>query len=108
VCLDFVNTLDDRFSAEPKDMLLHYVDLARFAEDTGTLTDLLVVPPANVPIACIFPELSQYTATPLGYLGEPDWPTITPELLIQSARLYFPPGSVPKSFHPPALLQRNA
>ena len=42
VCLDFVNTLDDRFSAEPKELLPHYVDLARFGEDTGTLTDLQV------------------------------------------------------------------
>lgn len=37
VCLDFVNTLDDRFRAEPKELLNDYVDLARFAEDTGTL-----------------------------------------------------------------------
>src|SRR5579864_2533323 len=42
VCLDFVNTLDDRFSAEPKELLKHYVDLARFAEDTGILSDLQV------------------------------------------------------------------
>jgi predicted RNA-binding Zn ribbon-like protein len=42
LCLDFVNTLDDRFSAEPKELLQHYVDLARFAEDTGILTDLQV------------------------------------------------------------------
>lgn len=42
VCLDFVNTLDDRFSAEPKELLDHYVDLARFAEDTGILSDLQV------------------------------------------------------------------
>ncbi|HWZ78112.1 MAG TPA: ABATE domain-containing protein [Candidatus Sulfotelmatobacter sp.] len=42
VCLDFVNTLDDRFSAEPKELLKHYVDLARFAEDTGILGDLQV------------------------------------------------------------------
>jgi len=39
VCLDFVNTLDDRFSAEPKELLKQYVDLARFAEDTGILGD---------------------------------------------------------------------
>ena len=38
--LDFVNTLDDRFSSEPKEFLKNYVDLARFAEDTGTLSDL--------------------------------------------------------------------
>ena len=42
MCLDFVNTLDDRFSAKTKELLLHYVDLARFAEDTGILTDLQV------------------------------------------------------------------
>jgi predicted RNA-binding Zn ribbon-like protein len=42
VCLDFVNTLDDRFSAEPKELLKHCVDLARFAEDTGILGDLQV------------------------------------------------------------------
>ncbi|HKH98615.1 MAG TPA: ABATE domain-containing protein [Candidatus Sulfotelmatobacter sp.] len=37
LCLDFINTLDDRFSKEPKELLKHYVDLARFAEDTGIL-----------------------------------------------------------------------
>jgi predicted RNA-binding Zn ribbon-like protein len=37
VCLDFVNTLDDRFSSEPKELLKSYIDLARFAEDTGIL-----------------------------------------------------------------------
>jgi len=42
VCLDFVNTLDDRFSAEPKELLPNYVDLARFAEDTGMLSALQV------------------------------------------------------------------
>jgi len=36
-CLDFVNTLDDRFSGEPKELLKSYLDLARFAEDTGIL-----------------------------------------------------------------------
>ena len=41
-CLDFVNTLDDRFSAEPKELLQHYVDLARFAEDTCILGDAQV------------------------------------------------------------------
>ena len=35
-----MNTLDDRFSSEPKEFLKNYVDLARFAEDTGTLSDL--------------------------------------------------------------------
>ena len=39
VALDFVNTLDDRFSEAPKELLKDYVDLARFGEDTGTLTD---------------------------------------------------------------------
>lgn len=37
VCLDFVNTLDDRFLAEPKELLKDYIDLARFGEDTGIL-----------------------------------------------------------------------
>lgn len=37
VCLDFVNTLDDRFSSEPKELLKHYVDFARFGEDAGIL-----------------------------------------------------------------------
>lgn len=39
VCLDFINTLDDRFSSEPKELLKSYIDLARFAEDTGILSD---------------------------------------------------------------------
>jgi predicted RNA-binding Zn ribbon-like protein len=39
VCLDYVNTLDDRFSDEPKELLKSYSDLARFAEDTGVLSD---------------------------------------------------------------------
>ena len=38
VCLDFVNTLDDRFSAEPKELLKSYLDLARFGEDTQILS----------------------------------------------------------------------
>jgi len=42
VCLDFVNTLDDRFTPDAKELLKQYVDLARFAEDTGILTDLQV------------------------------------------------------------------
>jgi predicted RNA-binding Zn ribbon-like protein len=37
--LDFINTLDDRFASEPKDLLNSYIDLARFAEDTGILTE---------------------------------------------------------------------
>jgi predicted RNA-binding Zn ribbon-like protein len=35
--LDFINTLDDRFSKKPKELLASYLDLARFAEDTGIL-----------------------------------------------------------------------
>ena len=42
ICLDFINTLDDRFSSEPKELLKDYVDLARFAEDTGTLSATFV------------------------------------------------------------------
>jgi predicted RNA-binding Zn ribbon-like protein len=42
VCLDFINTLDDRFSSEPKELLKDYIDLARFGEDTGTLDPLQV------------------------------------------------------------------
>jgi predicted RNA-binding Zn ribbon-like protein len=37
-CLDFVNTLDDRFSDYPKELLANYRDLARFSEDTGILS----------------------------------------------------------------------
>ncbi len=37
LCLDFVNTLDDRFSDEPKELLASYIDLARFGEDAGIL-----------------------------------------------------------------------
>lgn len=36
MCLDFVNTLDDRHT-KPKELLENYLDLARFAEDTGLL-----------------------------------------------------------------------
>ena len=42
ICLDFVNTLDDRFTGSPKELLKSYVDLARFGEDTGILTDVQV------------------------------------------------------------------
>jgi predicted RNA-binding Zn ribbon-like protein len=42
LCLDFINTLDDRFSKQPKELLQSYLDLARFGEDTGALPDLLV------------------------------------------------------------------
>jgi predicted RNA-binding Zn ribbon-like protein len=38
VCLDFINTLDDRTSDKPKELLKNYYDLARFGEDTGILT----------------------------------------------------------------------
>jgi len=38
VCLDFINTLDDRPSAQPKELLTNYYELARFGEDTGILT----------------------------------------------------------------------
>lgn len=38
MCLDFLNTLDDRYSNEPKELLKSYIDLARFAEDTGILS----------------------------------------------------------------------
>jgi predicted RNA-binding Zn ribbon-like protein len=38
VCLDFVNTLDDRTSAQPKELVKNYYDLAKFGEDTGILT----------------------------------------------------------------------
>jgi predicted RNA-binding Zn ribbon-like protein len=37
LCLDFINTLDDRPSAKPKELLRHYNDLVRFGEDTGFL-----------------------------------------------------------------------
>jgi predicted RNA-binding Zn ribbon-like protein len=38
LCLDFVNTLDDRPSGKPKELLQGYDDLARFASETGILT----------------------------------------------------------------------
>jgi predicted RNA-binding Zn ribbon-like protein len=38
VCLDFINTLDNRPSGEPKELLKNYYDLARFGEDAGVLT----------------------------------------------------------------------
>jgi len=38
LCLDFVNTVDERASEEPKELLKDYVDLARFGEDTGSLS----------------------------------------------------------------------
>ena len=42
VCLDFINTLDDRFTSEPKELLKTYLDLARFGEDAGILDDSVV------------------------------------------------------------------
>ena len=39
LCLDFVNTLDDRPSEKPKELLRSYIDLARFGEDTGILEE---------------------------------------------------------------------
>jgi predicted RNA-binding Zn ribbon-like protein len=42
LCLDFINTLDDRFSNEPKELLKTYIDLARFGEDAGILSDVQV------------------------------------------------------------------
>jgi len=38
VCLDFINTLDDRPSGEPKELLKTYYELALFGQDTGILT----------------------------------------------------------------------
>ena len=38
ISLDFINTLDDRASGQPKELLKSYYDLARFGEDTGILT----------------------------------------------------------------------
>jgi len=38
LCLDFINTLDNRPDSEPKELLENYHDLAHFAEDTGILT----------------------------------------------------------------------
>ncbi len=35
--LDFVNTLDDRYTEHPKELLQNYADLARFGEDTALL-----------------------------------------------------------------------
>jgi predicted RNA-binding Zn ribbon-like protein len=38
LCLDFINTLDDRPSGEPKELLKDYYDLARFGEESGLFT----------------------------------------------------------------------
>ena len=37
VCLDFINTLDDRPGAEPKELLTRYTDLVCFAEESGLI-----------------------------------------------------------------------
>jgi predicted RNA-binding Zn ribbon-like protein len=37
VCLDFINTLDDRPSDKPKELIKSFVDLGRFGEDAGIL-----------------------------------------------------------------------
>ncbi len=42
VCLDFVNTLDDRFSNHPKELLTSYGELARFAEDTQIVSNTVL------------------------------------------------------------------
>jgi predicted RNA-binding Zn ribbon-like protein len=38
LCLDFLNTLDDRYSDHPNELLRTYADLARFAEDARILS----------------------------------------------------------------------
>jgi predicted RNA-binding Zn ribbon-like protein len=38
VCLDFINTLDNRPTSEPEELLKNYSDLARFGEQSGILT----------------------------------------------------------------------
>lgn len=42
VCLDFINTLDNRPSGQPKELLTSYIDLARFGEDAGILDQIQV------------------------------------------------------------------
>lgn len=39
VCLDFINTLDDRPTIEPKELLVSYLDLVSFAADTAILSE---------------------------------------------------------------------
>ncbi len=39
VCLDYANTLDDRFTTHPKELMNSYVDLVQFAEETGVLSE---------------------------------------------------------------------
>lgn len=41
VCLDFVNTLDNRPS-QPKELLKRFVDLLWFCQDTGLLSEMQV------------------------------------------------------------------
>jgi predicted RNA-binding Zn ribbon-like protein len=38
VCLDFINTLDERHSENPKELLESYLDLVRFGEETAILS----------------------------------------------------------------------
>ncbi len=38
VCLDFINTLDNRPGGHPKELLPSYIDLVHFAQDSGILT----------------------------------------------------------------------
>jgi predicted RNA-binding Zn ribbon-like protein len=38
VCLDFINTLDDRPGGQPKELIKNCYDLVKFGEDTGILT----------------------------------------------------------------------
>jgi predicted RNA-binding Zn ribbon-like protein len=38
LCLDFINTLDNRPSGEPRELLHDFSDLARFGEESGILT----------------------------------------------------------------------
>jgi predicted RNA-binding Zn ribbon-like protein len=38
ICLDFINTLDDRPTGKSKELLKDYYDLARFGKETGILT----------------------------------------------------------------------
>lgn len=42
VCLDFINTLDDRFTNQPKELLGNYLDVVRFGEDAQLLSDVQV------------------------------------------------------------------
>lgn len=58
LCLDFVNTLDDRPTAHPKELLKSYIDLARFAEDTGILEETRV--DALMKVSQMDPEGAQH------------------------------------------------